>query len=523
MTSCKRNVNSVSCQYLLRVSNYAYKLGYYGMREKQDSVSQRMEAELTVLAREGELTQYTITGICVALIVASVGIIVPIFLWVIKDKSYVIAIFADITKEEATKIVEDSRKLDIKNLHYKRRWIASAGESHNVFWKKLIAEHRRGFGCNLHYLDHEPAADARKSTVKDSSGDLNFVEGLRAALGTEKAQNSPGDNPAEEENDEIKQQRECEKLKREIEEEAKKCERRARLSEIDYALRRKFFVRIFCVVLLFFCYAGFAFYFNNYIHDNNALSSSMLFSLCKRSIYPHTLNFILTEALNTNNKEIAGTNNETDGELFMTDVANEMMKIEAQCSDFQKTGSHMWYGDYLDLVEVFEGKGFCNASDLYSDIDTDDGTCEKLYKGPDEHGLSAGIDYYIQLHISVAQKLMTTNFSKSSEVKALSTSNSTVSNIGTSLTYPLSFALGGLMTTFYSCSMNFFEVVKKIVYGSSIGFVCMFVIVYALVFGRFIGILNEEIWHTRGMLNMIPTEIIEKNPRVREQMWKHRG
>ncbi|MDR3549191.1 MAG: hypothetical protein P4M11_13180 [Candidatus Pacebacteria bacterium] len=506
------------CEYIVEMTTYAYTVGFFGLRVEQDSVSRRLESELTSMSRQGETVQYMITGICVGLITASACIILPIFIWVIKDKSYVLAIFSDITQKEASRIITDSRKLDIKNLHYKKRWIETAGDSHESFWKKLIAEHRKGFGRKVDDRELD-----KEVVVRENSGDLNFKNESKSPAEEKKAEEESKEESDDEEAEEIRNQKEKEKLKKEAEEAAKKVKRRKKLSEIDYALRRKFILRLLLVVFIFYGYAGFAFYFNNYVHENNAQASTYLFAFCKRSIYLHNLNFVLLEALGGYNKTLAGRNNGTNGQLFMQDIADEMMRIEAQAKEFQKTASRSLYGGYLDQLDIFEGPGFCNESDKYTDIGKFLGNCTQLYKGPMNNGLAAGVAYFLDLHINVAQALIALNTSSSTAVSQFATTNSSLGNISPSLTYPLSFAIGALLTTFYTCAVSFFLLVKKVIYGTSIGFVCVFVTVYVTVFSRFISILSEEIWHTRGMLNMIPAEIIEKNLSVREQVWKRKG
>ncbi len=485
------------CANTLKIASYAYSLGFYTLRVKQDDVTKRLEAELNRLARGGETTQYTITGICMCLIVASACIMAPIFVWVIRDKSYVLAIFSDISPEEAKRIIEDSRQLDIKNLRFKRKWITRAGEDHEAFWRKVVSENRKGFG--------------------------NSAGGKKAQPDKALVVAAPAAQDADE--DEDKQaQLDSEQQKRELENAKKKQHRRERLSEIDYSLRNMFVVRMICVLLLFLCYGAFQLYFNYYVHNKNAEASEMLFSFCKRSLYVHTLNYLLVEAININSTAMLGTNPDSDGQLFMGDIANEMMIIEAKTKEFRKSGSRMIYGEFLDLMEAADGSSFCNISDTYSDIAiTSTTTCSYMYHGPTTGGLSAGISYVLEEHIKVAHQFLIMNFSDTATSEAFAYMYYLMTNIGPVITFPLSFVLGGAVTVFYDCAMRFFSAVRNIVYGSSIGFAVVFAFVYVFVFARFIATLNEEIWHTRGMINIIPADVLEENLAVREQVWMRKG
>ncbi len=491
------------CASTFKISNYAYSLAFYPLREKQDDVTERLETELSTLARGGETTQYAIIGICVGLVVASACIIVPIFVWVIKDKSYVLAIFSDISPEEAKRIIEESRQLDIKNLQFKRGWITRAGDNHEAFWKKLISQQRKGFGSSMAIPTH----DKKLHSEKRLSTPAAEVE-----------------VPVEEDEEEMQARLDAERMKKELEEAKKKRHRREKLSEIDYSLRNMFAIRMICVLLLFFVYGAVELYFNYYVHNNNAQASEMLFDLCKRSLYVHTLNYLLIEAINLQSKAMVGINPNSDGKLYMGDIVNAMMSIEYKTKEFQISASRMIYGEFLDLMQSADGSGFYNISDAYSDIEiTNVTTSSSIYTGPATGGLTAGIAYYLEMHINTAQQLLNTNFSDPAASMALFYTSLYMSNIGPILTFPLSFVLGGAVTVFYNCAARFFAAVRKIVYGASIGFAAVFAFIYIFVFARFIMTLNEEIWNTRGMINMIPANVLEKNLAVREQVWMRKG
>ncbi|MDR3548446.1 MAG: hypothetical protein P4M11_09325 [Candidatus Pacebacteria bacterium] len=511
LAPCMLNMTASVCQDLLRGMRYAYELGFYSLREKQDDVSKRLENEITKLSRQGESTQYMIIGICIGLIAISVGAAIPIFMWVIKDKSNALAIFADIRQEEARKIIEDSRQLDIKNLHYKRKWIQGAGESNESFWHKITTEHRRGFGRDQSDLDFVPRPRSKDKKKHQHNDNEKTIQEIKEEV------------PEEEEDEEKRCELEEAERKLELEEEEKKRKRHEKLSEIDYPLRRKFIVRVLGVFLLFFGYSGFALYFNNYVHNKNAEASELLFALCKRTLYVFNMNFLLVEGMLTNSTLMVGNNPYADGKLYMMDIVDEMLRIDALVKDFQKSGSRLIYGDYLDLMDQAEGPAFCNVSDVYSDIPISIyTTCWGIYSGPINNGLSAGLAYYMNQHITAAQDFLSMNMSAPNATITISTVSTALMNLGPPLTFALSFVLHGTMTVFYDCANRFFDTVGTIVYSTSSVFVGIFVVIYVLIFSRFIVTLNEEIWHTHEMVNMIPKDILEKNIVVRELVWKRR-
>ena len=87
----------------------------------------------------------------------------------------------------------------------------------------------------------------------------------------------------------------------------------------------------------------------------------------------------------------------------------------------------------------------------------------------------------------------------------------------------LSPVLEYLMMTFSGNALAFFDLVYNIVYIKAICFACLFAIIYLGIFIYFIRGLNQEIWQTHCILNMIPLFILENNLKVREQVWARKG
>ncbi len=507
MTQCQISQTPL-CQYVLKLADYAYNMCFYTLMMKHNEVSRRLEAVVSGLAQQSENTQYVIIGICIGVVVLSVLIIIPIFLWVIKDKSRVVAIFADISPEEAKKIIVSSRQLDIKNFRFKAKWIIEAGEDNEGFWNKLITQHRHGFGMGI-------------KNRPEKTG--HITKTLEPAV-AEKSDNVAADpEDSEEANNKLEEEK-VQKQKALNEEQANRQMRRDRLSEVDYPLRRRFLVRILGLFAFFFVYASFSLYFNHYIHSNNASASKMLLALCKRSLYVHNVNFLYTETLISNSSSMLGSSPNSDGGLYMMDFINEIMQIITECSDFQKSGSRLIYKEYLDATELVEsaGNGFCNISDKYSDIDTTNATCDIMFYGPKYNGMTYGLSYYLKMYILLGQQYLTMNFSDPAINTTLANMIFSYKRNGSVYLYPLSYALGGLMTIFYNCASQFFVMINILELAISATFAVVFGVAYVLIFSRFIITLNDEIWHTREMMSMIPANILDKNPAVREQVWKRR-
>lgn len=80
-----------------------------------------------------------------------------------------------------------------------------------------------------------------------------------------------------------------------------------------------------------------------------------------------------------------------------------------------------------------------------------------------------------------------------------------------------------LILTFYNAMKGFFTTIQQIVYIKAICFLLVFTLIYLWIFITFLGTLHEEILLTHGIVNMIPTFVLENNPKVREQVWKRKG
>jgi len=137
---CAANSSIQMCQRLLMLAENAYIIYFNALSAPQNRISKIMEKEIMSLAQKGEKTQYIITGICTSLVTVFLIIIIPIFLWVIKDKSYVLAIFSDIDTEEIEKVINDCKKLNIKNVKYKYKWLSKYENKPDLFWNKILTE-----------------------------------------------------------------------------------------------------------------------------------------------------------------------------------------------------------------------------------------------------------------------------------------------------------------------------------------------------------------------------------------------
>jgi hypothetical protein len=140
--------------------------------------------------------------------------------------------------------------------------------------------------------------------------------------------------------------------------------------------------------------------------------------------------------------------------------------------------------------------------------------------------------YIVEYSIQYSVKINNANFSNPTVANemlndpgpaAFSTVLLSTHGVANGITGYLSPALEYLIQVLYDDVMAFFDLVRKIVLIKAICYIIVFAGIYLFIFIQFIGVLNEEIWQTHGIVNMIPTFVLENNLEVREQVWKRTG
>ena len=139
---CLTNTSLPTCVNLLINLNYAWELGINPLRINQDLTGAQVQEDIISLATSGEASQYVMISICSGLVILSTMIILPILMWIIKDKSYVLGIFADVKNDEAKKVIEEALHLDLTKLVYRKKWLEKWKTRQEMFWKKLVDEQR---------------------------------------------------------------------------------------------------------------------------------------------------------------------------------------------------------------------------------------------------------------------------------------------------------------------------------------------------------------------------------------------
>jgi len=146
---CTKNPKLSMCGRITLLNNLAVATAYNSMSATQYKYTKIMETELIRFATDGETTQYVINGICAGLVSVCLIVIIPIFTWVIQDKSYVLSIFSDIENEELHQIIHDCKKIDIKTVKFKKKWFKKYDSKPTQFWNKVIKRTPKKSSKNL--------------------------------------------------------------------------------------------------------------------------------------------------------------------------------------------------------------------------------------------------------------------------------------------------------------------------------------------------------------------------------------
>jgi len=297
------------------------------LRNYQDKYSLELRNKVHNLSISGQLILYILTAACVSVVIVSIGLTFPVFIWVIKDKSYVLAIFANMTDDEIKVLIDAAANFDIRMIKYKKKWILGCVGEEDKFWKTCMKANRdiiegkdNDNNNKLKKMKKEKSQitdpshtdDKGNSMVKDIVTEA-IPENSVIKKPKEKSQMSKNDLKENEKNQEKKPKNtesdDCspEKLiEKEInpmesalqEEKKKKLNLKKKiLGGIDTDLRNTAIFRLVIILIVFLIYGGVSLYFNYYMHYFNNTTMTQFYTLLNRSLYMPTITCLMRLAL----------------------------------------------------------------------------------------------------------------------------------------------------------------------------------------------------------------------------------
>jgi len=364
LVSISQDIHSKAFIENLQVVTYICTNPRLSMRIHQDKYSNILRKKISDLTDKGEFTLYIITGSCIVIVLVSIALTFPVFIWVIKDKSYVLSIFADIKDEEIKSIIESAMNFDIRTVQYRKKWVLSNANDEEKFWKICLKgnkdhedekndknavkvtdgeilnkdslnqssslmriENSTNLNSNTNGVPKYPSILNMKKykEIKIDNAKLNSVQSKETEknlrdLTTGKPYETSKFNKIQEsdmqdEEDEPKPENfkdeviiSPEELALREEKKRKLTSKRAILSKLDTSLRNTAIFRLIIILSVFMLYSGISLYFNWFIHDFSRTSIRHFYDLLKRSLHVPTINMLIRMAITEKNYQYVSRN-----------------------------------------------------------------------------------------------------------------------------------------------------------------------------------------------------------------------
>lgn len=130
------------CDIIEMALEYCIKNGLYSMRILQDILLEEIVENIISDSRGGRNTQYISSSICVGVILISTGFIAFLIIVVVRDKNLVLAIFAEISKEDIARVLDRAKALSIRKTRFSFDQYRNIKGPSEVYWGAIIDENR---------------------------------------------------------------------------------------------------------------------------------------------------------------------------------------------------------------------------------------------------------------------------------------------------------------------------------------------------------------------------------------------
>jgi len=511
--SCIDNYKDSVCIVNNLALNFCADNGFYTLRIKQDIASEEIMSDLKKAANEGELFLYLIICVCIGIAIISAVFLTISLIIVVKDKSYVMAIFASIGKEEIEKIIYCAKSVLIRSVRFKPIILKLAGENEEKYWHNLVNDSKEEKN-----KENPTDTKAKKSLKSLRNGEILSIKKL-VMPESKFAENVHKNETIENNNENLDFTIPENKIQEENNEQQKISEKKELLSQIDTKLRNISIFKLSIVVFSFLIYGGVSLYFNYYLYDFNKSTTDFFYQLSKRNVYGVVLSGMMREAVRVRNKDLLNKNPDSNGEKYMQDYMDEIVYVEERVKKYKLTGDKRIFKKYFELTDKLDSAEFCDYVDSYQIGQT--GNCNTSYKGPLEQGLTAGMSYFIAYHNTYAAKIKAANLTDDKIADDIYADPALTLPAGKLITY-LQSALELQLIEYRKDTVNFYDLIRIIIIAKAAGFLSIFMIMYIIILMGLLNTLKDEIWLTHGMINLIPMFIQENNTDVQNQIWDRR-
>ncbi len=500
---CINNYTDTTCEEVNLALDYCMANGIPTLKPQQTKLSKVLIDDLLNFALSGRDSLYILISLCIAAVVLSSVLILVFLIWVIKGKSRVMSIFAEITPEEVQIILTQAKSIKIVDAQFDPKYVTLCEGNEEKFWRFFC---RRPHRHNA--LQGAPQGESQADgKLAPNNGDSHQEE-------------NRGEESGEDSEEKDKQAgKEAEKQRLEKEKKQRQETKRMLLGQIDSRLRNRAMLKLGGVLAFFLMYGVGSLYFNYYVHDFNGTTTNFFYVLTKRDTYATILStFLRMSVMKTDKSYIQYSDDPND--MMMMDYVDESLRVEVLVRDYntKEVNSYIFSG-YLDLSSKLDSELFCDYVDSYNVGQT--GNCNTSYGGPKNLGLTVGMSYYIDYHITYSSKIMAANFSDSATVSAMA-ADPALSFPGAKVMIYLQSALEQQLIQYRKDALSFYGVISAILIAKGTCFAVLFFILYIVVFSGVLNTLTREISLTKGMVSMIPRFVIEGNLRVQKLVYKCR-
>ncbi|MDR3548023.1 MAG: PAS domain S-box protein [Candidatus Pacebacteria bacterium] len=512
---CVGNYTSPICRENNLALDYCSANGITTILPEQTRVSKVLIADLLSIAVKGRDSLYVLISVCISAVVLSSLLLLVLLIWVIKGKSRVVAIFAEVLPEEISTILTQARSLNISEVRFDSKYVAMCENNEDKFW--------RYFYKHTHLRKTVAARRAAASKAGLAAGipqpEEKSQDSEEEVKGKEAKKEGDDDEKEESKGEEAEKDVESEKLRLELAQREKYDIKKGLLGQIDSSLRNRSILKLGVVLGFFLVYGGLSLYFNYYVHDFNNTTTSFFYVLTKRDTYTIVLSTLLRQAVRLKDKQLLQYSNDSSV-MYMMDYLDEIQRGETRIKDYntREANSRIFSG-YLDLCSKLDSALFCQYVDSYNVGQT--GACNTSYGGPKLLGLTVGVAYLVDYHIAYAAKILNADFTNDTVVAAFA-ADPGLSFPGSKVMIYLQSALEQELIQYRKDAVAFYKVIEAIIMSKAVCFAVLFLALYVAVFAGLLATLRNEIWLTKGMLSMIPRFVLENNLRVQKLVHKRR-
>lgn len=301
------NKMTTDCQTFLEAVSFLMDNTFIYLRVYQQNYLTILRSQTQSDSSAGETKLYIISSACIGTVLLSLAVISQMFIWVIKDKSYVLRIFGDILDSEIHSMIALAEACDFKCIKYKRKWLAECHGDEEKFWDKVQKEQKKNEKDNIVVVESQNPIPSK--IVSISMGTVKESEKLVPKSDDSKVEEQKNEMEPEAKPDENEP-----KVAFALEDMQKKKsnEKKNVLTQLEYVMnilnnsskiRNTAIIRLIIVLAVFLAYAGVSIYFNYYFHSFNQDTIDQFNVLNFRGLYPVYAHSIIRYSIEKLDKE----------------------------------------------------------------------------------------------------------------------------------------------------------------------------------------------------------------------------